>query len=282
MASETTIATVADKIKAVVNRGTLNWSGNNTTASVSAGYYTGGTLDSRPSYNSGRSQGQNDVKNSPNSYSLYTKSQYDSNYNNGYKAGVKSTSGTASALSILTGKTAWVNGSKITGTMKDYSSAKQTATTSTSDQTKSCYRTSNGYIDIVPAIGYWGSWDWNKSYVRVPASSALQHTYLKLKSSNSRFGFKYYTSSGSVATDYWFYVEYNWSFTHQIVSAFIYIDGVAGGDEYYMLSADGRCCQLADRHWVALNLTHPDWSAGYFPFPVNKPDTTYTLSIWYV
>lgn len=67
----------------MANRGTLNWSGINTTKSVDAGYYSGGILDSRPSYNSGRTQGQNDVKNSPNSYSLYTKAQYDANYNNG-------------------------------------------------------------------------------------------------------------------------------------------------------------------------------------------------------
>ena len=66
------------------NRGTLNWSEINTTESVDAGYYSDGTLDSRPSYNSGRTQGQNDVKNSPNSYDLYTKAQYDSNYINGY------------------------------------------------------------------------------------------------------------------------------------------------------------------------------------------------------
>ena len=67
----------------MANRGALNWSGINTTKSVDAGYYSVGTLDSRPSYNSGRTQGQNDVKNSPNSYSLYTKAQYDANYNNG-------------------------------------------------------------------------------------------------------------------------------------------------------------------------------------------------------
>ena len=72
----------------MVNRGTLNWSGNNTTASVSAGYYTGGTLDSRPSYNSGRSQGQSDVTSNPNSYSLYTKAQYDANYSSGWNNGV--------------------------------------------------------------------------------------------------------------------------------------------------------------------------------------------------
>ena len=69
------------------NRGALNWSSSNTTKTVSAGYYSGGTLDSRPSYNSGRTQGQNDVKNNPNGYGLYNKTQYDNHYNEGYNAG---------------------------------------------------------------------------------------------------------------------------------------------------------------------------------------------------
>lgn len=38
-------------------------------------------------YSSGRTQGQNDVKGSPNSYGLYNKTQYDNNYNSGYSAG---------------------------------------------------------------------------------------------------------------------------------------------------------------------------------------------------
>ena len=69
------------------NRGALNWSSSNTTKTVSAGYYSGGTLDSRPSYNNGRTQGQNDVKNNPNKYGLYNKTQYDNHYNEGYNAG---------------------------------------------------------------------------------------------------------------------------------------------------------------------------------------------------
>ena len=38
-------------------------------------------------YNNGRTQGQNDVKNNPNGYGLYNKTQYDQNYNNGYNSG---------------------------------------------------------------------------------------------------------------------------------------------------------------------------------------------------
>ena len=73
----------------MVNRGNLNWSGSNTTYSVPAGYYSGGTLDSRTSYNNGRTQGRNDVKNSPGSYGLYTKSKCDEYWTDGYNNGRK-------------------------------------------------------------------------------------------------------------------------------------------------------------------------------------------------
>ena len=41
------------------NRGNLSWSSSNTTYSVPAGYYSGGTLDSRPSYTAGYNNGYN-------------------------------------------------------------------------------------------------------------------------------------------------------------------------------------------------------------------------------
>ena len=49
----------------MANRGKLNWSGSNTTYSVPAGYYSGGTLDSRTSYNNGYNSGVNAGRNSP-------------------------------------------------------------------------------------------------------------------------------------------------------------------------------------------------------------------------
>lgn len=85
------------------------------------------------------------------------------------------TSGTASAGHILTGKTAWVNGAKVTGTMKDYSNVQQTATTSTSDQTKSCYVNDGTNIKVVPAIGFWGSWTFNKC-INIPLSDIVKMT----------------------------------------------------------------------------------------------------------
>ena len=61
------------------NNGALNWSGICTTYTVAAGYYSGGTLDSRPSYN----RGVTDADNRANGNST----NYKTGYNNGYNAG---------------------------------------------------------------------------------------------------------------------------------------------------------------------------------------------------
>ena len=83
MNANTELSTAASKIVGVINRGTLNWSSNNTTYSVSAGYYTGGTLDSRPSYNAGVTAA--DARVNSNS----------ANYKGGYNAGVSAQDSTA-------------------------------------------------------------------------------------------------------------------------------------------------------------------------------------------
>ena len=62
------------------NRGALNWSGSNTTYGVPAGYYSGGTIDSRPSYTNGYNAGVSAADNRVN-----TNSQ---SYKSGYNAGV--------------------------------------------------------------------------------------------------------------------------------------------------------------------------------------------------
>lgn len=81
--------------------------------------------------------------------------------------------GDATAAYVLTGKTFTSSaGLKVSGTMKNYSSSIHIGTTATSDQTKSCYRINSGYIEVVPAIGYWGLWDWTKSCIKIPVSTA--------------------------------------------------------------------------------------------------------------
>ena len=55
--------------------------------------------------------------------------------------------------------------------MKNWSSTIQTATTDASNQSKSCYRKNGANLEVVPAIGYWGTWNWNASCIRVPLSA---------------------------------------------------------------------------------------------------------------
>ena len=65
-------------------------------------------------YNSGRTQGRSDVTGSPNSYSLYTKSQYDANYSNGYNSGYSNgTSASASNVCVYAAVTNGGSGSNV-------------------------------------------------------------------------------------------------------------------------------------------------------------------------
>ncbi len=94
----------------IKNRGTLNWSGSNTTYSVPAGYYNGGTLDSRPSYNNGYNAGVTAADNRANPNSTNYQTGYNAGYgagnsagyNNGYNAGVAAGTN-ASGLKTKTG-----------------------------------------------------------------------------------------------------------------------------------------------------------------------------------
>ena len=75
--------TVANAVSANISSGKTGW--------VNGVKVTGTGEDNTTNYNSGysagRTQGQNDVKNSPGSYSLYTKAQYDANYSGGRTQG---------------------------------------------------------------------------------------------------------------------------------------------------------------------------------------------------
>lgn len=190
------------------------------------------------------------------------------------------TSGTASAGDILTGKTAWVNGNKLTGTMKNYSSAIQTATTSTSDQTKSCYRINNGYVEVVPAIGCWGMWDWSKSCIKVPSLAVLKHYSGTLTSSSSTYGFKDY--SGNTQNQY--YLTYNISQSHQIVSAFYVSKYDQDKSTYrYFLTTNGYVIENGLSWYYDLAKTYSDWNTMSSLFmPCRFGNYSYTVDIWYV
>ena len=116
MATTNTWDQVVQKITGVANRGTLNWSGSNTTYGVASGYYTGGTLDSRPSYtngyNTGVSAADNRVNTSSASYSSGYNNGYNAGnsagYNNGYNAGVNAGRNTY-GMKSASGNVTWAN-----------------------------------------------------------------------------------------------------------------------------------------------------------------------------
>lgn len=187
------------------------------------------------------------------------------------------TSGTATAGNILTGKTAWVNGNKITGTMKNFSSSVQTATTSTLDQTKSCYRINNGYIEVVPAIGHWGTWDYSKSCIKVPSTSALKHYNGKLTSSSSTYGWK--DEAGNTQNKY--YLTYNISQAHQIVSAF-YVSDYDPNNNYFV-AGNGYAIENGVTWRYELSRTYSNWNTmNSFYMPCHYQNSVYTVDIWYV
>ena len=95
-------------------------------------------------------------------------------------ATIKGSLGTATTGNVLSGTTfTSTNGIKLTGTMANRSSTIQTATTNASNTSASCYRINGSNIEVVPAIGYWGTWDWSKSCIKIPVTSITNGAGLK-------------------------------------------------------------------------------------------------------
>lgn len=91
LASQTSATAVAANITngktAWVNGVKLTGTGADNTTNYNNGYSAGHVAGTNEGYNRGYTDGVSEVKNSPNSYSLYTKTQYNANYTNGYNAG---------------------------------------------------------------------------------------------------------------------------------------------------------------------------------------------------
>ncbi len=140
MISTTTIAAVASKIASVVNRGAWNGSIGNSGGSVTipSGYHDG----------SGRVTG-------PTLAGL-----------------VGSNVNLDSGARMLSGYTAYgANGTKHSGSIINRSSTIQTVVADTSDTNKSIYWINGTNLWIIPAVGYWGTWDWNTSRIQIAAST---------------------------------------------------------------------------------------------------------------
>ena len=75
---------------------------------------------------------------------------------------------------MLSGTTAYgKNGTKYSGSIATRNGI-QTATTDAGNQSKSCYRLNGSNIEVVPAIGYWNVWDWDKSCIRIPIGNVAR------------------------------------------------------------------------------------------------------------
>lgn len=135
-----TWAQIVDKVKTVVNHGSWNetilTSGG--TVTVPAGYHNG----------SGKVTG-------PTLAGL-----------------VGSNVNLDSGARMLSGYTAYgANGTKHSGSIINRSATIQTVVADTSDSNKSIYWINGTNLWIIPAVGYWGSWDWNSSRIQIAAST---------------------------------------------------------------------------------------------------------------
>lgn len=140
MTVTTTLDTVASKISSIVNRGAWNGSIGNSGGSVTipSGYHNG----------SGKVTG-------PTLAGL-----------------VGSNVNLDSGARMLSGYTAYgVNGTKHSGSIVNRSTTIQTVVSDTSDNNKSIYWINGTNLWIIPAVGYWGNWDWYSSRIQITAST---------------------------------------------------------------------------------------------------------------
>ena len=191
------------------------------------------------------------------------------------------TSGTASASDILSGKTAWVSGSKRTGTMKNYSNVIQNATTDTNNQSASCYQVRDGYIAVVPAIGYWGSWDFNKC-IRVPAATnVVKYWSGWINASTSTYPWQYQKANGEWYTDNMYYLTLTFGFSHRVVCATAHHENF--GNNQHLIGINGQEYQLGRSTIIQTQKTHPNMATDtYFYIAVNVSGGRYFYEAWYV
>ena len=191
-------------------------------------------------------------------------------------ATIKGSLGTATTGNVLSGTTfTSTNGIKLTGTMANRSSTIQTATTNTSNTSASCYRINGSNIEVVPAIGYWGTWDWTKSCIKIPTTATLKSVTYTVNVSSSKYDFKN-AYNGNDEPRY--YLTCDMNFPHKVVSA---ICKVVSGGELSCMVGNGivQCDGMLN-----LSKTHPTWNTDryfYFPHRYNN-QAKCQVTVWYV
>lgn len=161
--------------------------------------------------------------------------------------------------------------------MKNYSSI-QTATTDASNQAKSCYRINNGYIEVVPAIEYWGAWDWGKSCIRVPSNVTFKTLSGTYTPSSSTFNFK--NAAGHDVSAY--YLSITMNYTHRVIGAYYICN--SNSNNWYICTSNGYLLENEIKWRYELARTYSDWyskSVLYLPTRSGN-NTTYNVTVWYI
>ena len=170
------------------------------------------------------------------------------------------------------------NGIKISGSITNRSNTIQTATTSTSNTSNSCYRTGNGYIDVIPALGYWGSWNWNQSYIRVPSTVVYKTLTGTYSPSSSTYGFK--NAAGHTVSAY--YLTIPMKYTHRVIGAYYICN--SNSNNWYICTSNGYLLENEIKWRYELARTYSDWYSKtelYFPTRYDN-NTIYNVTVWYI
>ena len=193
-------------------------------------------------------------------------------------ATIKGSLGTATTGNVLSGTTfTSTNGIKLTGTMANRSSTIQTATTSTSNTSASCYRINGSNIEVVPAIGYWGTWDWTKSCIKIPTTTAVKTLTGTYTSSSSTYAFKDYSGNSRDA----YYLSISISTPHRVLAVY-YINKI-NSNNYYQAVGNGYILENEIKWRYEMHRTHSDWETrGTLYLPTRNGACQYDVTIWYV
>ena len=190
--------------------------------------------------------------------------------------------GTANTAQVLSGYTfSSANGSNLSGSIKNYSNVTQTATTSTSDTTKTCYQVRDGYIAVVPAIGYWGSWNFDNC-IRVPAANnVVKHLSGWINASTSTYPWQYQKANGEWYTDNMYYLTLTFDFSHRVVCATAHHENY--GNNQHLIGINGQEYQLGRSTIIQTQKTHPTMTTDtYFYIAVDVSGGRYFYEAWYV
>ena len=171
-------------------------------------------------YNNGRTQGQNDVKNNPNGYGLYNKTQYDQNYNTGVTNGRNDVINNCNSYGLYNqsqydqnytngynaGNSAGWSSGHTAGYNEGYNDAKVNATLVDLGEYE-IQQNKSVSVDIKSSVGNYGSLTVDNFYVRLVSANELDWT-------SASWGNNVYSQSYSNGVYTLSISSTNWSSSH--------------------------------------------------------------------